>query len=311
MDDDVDTTPRIALGSWAFAFGPFEPAPWSWQRFLDYSARTGYDGVEINGFRPHPHDEDYDRRAAAELASSIRDLGLGVSAFAPDLTATPPGLAAERDYLSRMRSIAAFAQAAGITTVRVDTISPPAEAQAAEVPDYARLVSTWRTSAELLGDHGVRLVWEFEPGFWLNRPSEIRRLADDVAHDNFGILFDTSHAHAIAAHGARQGRDPELLAGGAAELARELREHVRHLHLIDGDGSLHDGETSNHLPFGAGEIDFAAVLDALGSAAADAAWWTVDFCFCPTTETDAATAVPLLAALRDDLLERRAKEEVR
>ena len=61
------------------------------------------------------------------------------------------------------------------------------------------------------------LVWEFEPGFWLNRPSEVLRLIEAVAHPTFRVLFDTSHAYTGAVGGARQGRDPELLGGGVEE----------------------------------------------------------------------------------------------
>lgn len=263
--------------------------------------------MEINGFRPHPHDEDYDSAAARDLAGTISGLGLGISAYAPDLSATPPGIADPAEYLGRMASIARFCDALSITTVRVDTITPPPGPQSDPDGAYRRLVSTWQASADLLAEHGIELVWEFEPGFWINRPSQIRRLVDDIGRENVGILFDTSHATSIAAHGARQGVDPELLPGGAVGLAELVGDRVRHLHLIDGDGSLHNGETSEHLPFGTGEVDFPAVLDTLGDSVARLAWWTVDFCFCPTTETDAALAVPIVAALRDRLLERRAE----
>ena len=51
--------PRFSLGSWAFSFGPFENDPWDFDRFLAYAAEAGYDGIEINGFRPHPHPDDF------------------------------------------------------------------------------------------------------------------------------------------------------------------------------------------------------------------------------------------------------------
>ena len=43
--------PKISLGSWAFSFGPFENAPWTFSEVSRYCAETGYDGIEINGFR--------------------------------------------------------------------------------------------------------------------------------------------------------------------------------------------------------------------------------------------------------------------
>lgn len=60
-------------------------------------------------------------------------------------------------------------------------------------------------------------MWEFEPGFAFNKPSEIIRLVDEVGHKNFSILFDTCHAHLCAAVGARQPGEQDTLLGGALE----------------------------------------------------------------------------------------------
>jgi Sugar phosphate isomerases/epimerases len=299
------TVPKISLGSWAFSFGPFEKNPWGFDRVCEYAAANGYDGVEINGFRPHPHDEDFTSTSVADLRSRIAGLGLGISGYAPDLRTTPPAEVPEAVYLARMASIAKFCEAMEISTVRVDTITRPTGASVMGGGDaYKQLVRVWQRSADDLAASGIDLVWEFEPGFWLNRPSQVKRLVEDVNRPNFGLLFDSSHAHTGAAYGARQGANPEILAGGAVEYAAMLADNVRHLHLIDSDGSLHDDDTSDHLPFGAGEVDFPALLDALGVAAARLEWWTVDFCFCPTTERDATLAVPIVRDLRDQFLDR-------
>jgi sugar phosphate isomerase/epimerase len=295
--------PRVSLGSWAFSFGPFESEPWSFDRFAEYTAATGYDGVEINGFRPHPHDADHSAEEVRRLVDGLAERGLGVSGFAPDLRSTPPAEASESEYLARIASIAAFCGAGSIPTVRVDTITPPNGPADSHVAAYRRLVTTWRRSAEMLANRGIQLVWEFEPGFWINRPSQVRRLLEDVDHTNFGLLFDTSHAHTIAAHGRRQGPEPELLDGGAAGFAALVAPWVRHLHLIDSDGSLHDEDTSVHLPFGRGEVDFAAVLSGLGENAARLPWWTVDYCFWPATAQDAATGAETVREIRDSFLE--------
>ena len=290
--------PRIAFGSWAFAFGPFSADPWPFDRLCRYAAEAGYDGVEINGFRPHPHDEDYDDAKCADLAARIAGHGLGISAYAPDFTTVPPAEVPLDTYLDRLGSILAFCRRMGITTVRTDTVSPPTPLPPDEHERrFAHLVRAWRAAAERCADEGVTLVWEFEPGFWLNRPSEVIRLLAEIGHPGFRVLFDTSHAYAGAVAGARQGDPPELLVGGAVEYARLLAPWVGHLHLIDGDGSLHDDETSAHLPFGTGALDFGAVLAALRPGAFDLPWWTVDFCFCPTTDRDARTAVPFVRGL--------------
>jgi sugar phosphate isomerase/epimerase len=125
------------------------------------------------------------------------------------------------------------------------------------------------------------MVWEFEPGFAFNKPSEIMRLVDDVAHGNFRILFDTCHAHMCAAVGARQAGQRETLPGGAIELLTRLRGKIGHVHLIDSDGTLHNGETSTHTPFGQGELDFDRLIPEILRCGCPSNWWTIDLCFWP------------------------------
>ena len=289
--------PRIAFGSWAFAFGPFEADPWEFDRICRYLADAGYDGVEINGFRPHPHDEDYATDAAcAPLRGLLDELGLGISAYAPDFRSTPPADVPQADYLRRVASTVAFCRRLGIETLRTDSVSPPGPV---EPERFDRLAAAWRAAADLAGGEGVRLVWEFEPGFWLNRPSQVIAMIEAVDHPNFSILFDSSHAYTGAVAGGRQGADPELLPGGVSEYAKLLGDHIGHIHLIDSDGSLHDDETSAHLPLGQGKIDFDELVDALPDRAWQLPWWTVDFCFCATTEADGRLAVPFVERLLD------------
>jgi sugar phosphate isomerase/epimerase len=189
-----------------------------------------------------------------------------------------------------------------IRLLRVDSVSPPALLARDDYERrFDRLVTTWAAAAERCARSGVTLVWEFEPGFWLNRPSEVVRTAQAVDHPSFRLLFDTSHAYTGAVAGARQGPEPETLVGGEVEYAALLAPYVGHLHLIDSDGSLHDDETSAHLPFGTGKVDFGGVLRALGPALDPLEWWGVDFCFCATTQADAPMGVPFVAALADAL----------
>jgi len=298
MGTAVAARPQVSLGSWAFAFGPFSAQPWDFGRVCVYTGRAGYDGIEINGFRPHPHDEDLDAEDCKILRGRLEQLGLGVSGYAPDLTAAPPSRAPLVDYLTRIDSALVLCGRLGIDTLRVDTIDGPGPRGGRDYPERFRsLAAAFGGAAQHCQDAGVRLVWEFEPGFWVNRPHEVLDLLQTVDHPNFRVLFDSSHAYAGAVAGARQGDQLDVLAGGVVEYAQLLRPWLGHLHLIDGDGSLHDGETSNHLPFGTGSVDFDELLDALTPQVFALPWWTVDFCFCATTERDAAQAVPLVRAM--------------
>ena len=99
------STPKLSLGSWAFSFGPFADNPWPFSKVLKYVADTGFDGVELNGFRPHPHPDDYNTaKKCAELKKQIADLGLGVSGYAPDFTQVPPAVAETDAYLETVRT---------------------------------------------------------------------------------------------------------------------------------------------------------------------------------------------------------------
>jgi sugar phosphate isomerase/epimerase len=289
---------RISFGSWAFSFGPFADDPWPFDRLCKYAARVGYDGVEINGFRPHPHHDDYaDDQSCASLRASIRDAGLGISGYAPDFTRVPPAEAPLEAYLAEIDATRAFCERMGISLLRTDTVSPPADLAPEEYDRrFAQLTTAWKAAAARCRRSGVTLIWEFEPGFWLNRPSEVRRVAEAVDDEGFAILFDTSHARTGVA-GSRHPGTPEILDGGVPAYARLLADRIGHLHLIDNDGSLHDDETSAHLQFGEGDIDFWATLDALSDVLPRLDWWTVDFCFSPTTERDAEAAVPIVRDL--------------
>jgi len=296
--------PKISLGSWAFSFGPFSKDPWSFSKVLQFISEAGYDGVEINGFRPHPHPDDYDTPAKCKnLLKEIEGYGLGISGYAPSFADVPPAQVDSKAYLSVFRKCIVFCSHCNISVLRVDTVSPPVALPAGEYERrFAHLSNTWRAAAEEAARYGVRVVWEFEPGFWLNKPSEVQRLVREVNHENFKLLFDTSHAYMGSVLGARQTGDPELLNGGAAEYARLLSSMVGHLHLIDSDGTLHNHETSTHTAFGWGHIDFIDVLRALKPVIKDLPWWCVDFCFNPLTSTEGKEAVPFVHGLVDEVL---------
>jgi sugar phosphate isomerase/epimerase len=296
--------PKLSLGSWAFTFGPFSNDPWPFSRVLKFIAEAGYEGVEINGFRPHPHPDDYDTTAKCkELMDEIEGYGLGISGYAPPFGAVPPAEVDSETYLNAFRKSLKFCENCGIGTLRVDTVSPP---EALPPDEYeARfkcLTKTWHMAAKEAAKSGVGVVWEFEPGFWLNKPSEVRRAVEAVDHENFKLLFDTSHAYMGAVIGARQTGTKELLSGGVAEYGRSLGAMVGHLHLIDSDGSLHNNETSTHVAFGQGKIDFIGVLATMKPGISNLPWWCVDFCFNPQTPTAGKDAVPIVRRFMEEVL---------
>lgn len=279
---------KLSIGTWAYAFGPYQNNPVPFDTVVRRLGELGFDGVEIGAFRPHIHPEDYPMaRDREKVRSLIRANGLEVSGMAADFWSAPgPGTdeAQKGDlYLNLFKKNLQLALDLGSPSIRVDTVSPPEGPKGVDRKAAAkRIAELWRACSALAEEVGVKVIWEFEPGFFLNKPSEVAALVADVGHPNFSVLFDTCHAYMCAVIGARQVGSKETLKGGVAEFARFLRGKIGHIHVIDSDGTLHGNETSTHRPFGEGKIDFREALDAIVvDAGYRGRWFTIDLCFWP------------------------------
>lgn len=277
---------RFSIGSWAYCFGPYKDHPVPFDTVIERLGKLGFDGVELGGFFPHPNPAELDTKSKrAELKKSVADHSLAFSGLAADLWSCPIiPLAENSKWMSTFEQNLEFAGDLGIDCIRVDSVSPPDVFEKENVDPklgWERLVKTFQAAASKAAERGVRVVWEFEPGFAFNKPSEIVRLVDDVGHKNFRVLFDTCHAHTCAALGARQPGEKETLPGGALELLTRLRGKIGHIHLIDSDNTLHNDETSTHAPFGQGVLNFDLLIPEVLRSGLPTNWWTVDLCFWP------------------------------
>jgi sugar phosphate isomerase/epimerase len=297
---------RISIGTWAFVFNQKKPIEFS--EIVTGLKKLGFDGLELGGFGIHPNPTTAWTAASwhkdpagayKEICNSIqhawKSQGLGCSGLAADLWSerliTAPDT---KSYMAAFRKNLEFCTLLGIDVIRVDTTEPPTvlgNVQGEKAPEdrpvvkyedaLKRVASTWRRCAQEAADHGVRVVWEFEPGFAFNKPSDIFKVLDAVKHDNFMIMFDTCHADNVAVAGARQPGSKETLPGGIRELAEKLKGKIGRVHLIDSDGSLNEHGTSTHPPFGEGRLDFDDFMPALAAAGSPDDWWTIDLCFWP------------------------------
>ncbi|MEO7144723.1 MAG: sugar phosphate isomerase/epimerase family protein [Bryobacteraceae bacterium] len=272
---------KISLGSWAFSFGPYSDKPVSFEKTAKRLSEAHYDGIEICGFPPHITLEKYaTKESRQELVRFLKDLHLGVSGYAADFPGVNPTVAADKEkYLDRFRRNVELCAEIGSPAIRVDSIAGPDSIPDAEYAGAMdRLAVTWREAAEFAKRAGIRLVWEFEPGFAFNKPSEVVALHKKVSHPNFSVMFDTSHAYMCGVVGARQHGAKETLPGGVAEFLKMLEGRIGAIHLIDSDGTLHHDETSTHRPFGEGFIDFQSLAPQL-LAVPGIEWWCIDLCF--------------------------------
>jgi sugar phosphate isomerase/epimerase len=275
---------RISIGTWAYSIGPYAANPVPFDEVITRLAALGFDGIDLGGFPPHPNPDSLTTRAEREeVRQKVADAGLAFSGLAADLWSQRLiNTDDNRPYLEAFRKNLQFCQDLGIDCLRVDTVQPPTIFS--EVPEPVareRVVNTWRAAAREAAARGIRVVWEFEPGFAFNKPSDILGIVGEVDDPNFGVLYDTCHAHMVATVGARQPGEREILPGGEMELAQRLRGKIGHIHLIDSDGTLHDDETSTHSPFGEGILPFEVLLPELNRSGAPTDWWVIDLCFWP------------------------------
>ena len=205
---------KISIGSWAYTIGPYQDDPVAWDEVVSTLKDLGFDGIELGGFSPHPNPDAMPHKdTREECRIQLASMGLGWSGLAADLWGEK--LINTQDttpYLNTFRKNLQFCVDLGIPAIRVDTVQPPTifdEVDPAIARD--RVVDTWKICTAEAADSGIRVTWEFEPGFAFNKPSDILSILDEVNHDNFGILFDACHAHMVAVEGARQPGSREIL----------------------------------------------------------------------------------------------------
>jgi sugar phosphate isomerase/epimerase len=285
-------TKKLSIGSWAYIFNQEQPTL-DFHIVLHKLQDLGYDGVELGSFGAHPTPFSHPTKADRQrLRKEVADHGLEFSGIAVDLWGFKkpgPSILDENPtpYMAAFLGFTLFGSDLGIKTIRVDTVEPPDFFQTSKTDPKVgmdRLITVWDKCSKIAADHGMNICWEFEPGFLFNKPSEILKIVDAVrsrGNPNFGVLYDTCHAHMCAVVAANQPGQKETLPGGELELLTKLKGKITHVHLIDSDGSLNEHNTSTHNPFGTGKLNFDKLLPALNQAGVPHDWWCVDLCFWP------------------------------
>jgi len=279
---------KTSIGSWAYTIGPYADKPVDFDTVCEKLSKLGFDGVELGGFNPHPNPDDLKTKLErAKIIEKLNDCGLKFSGLAANLWGEKLiNTSDQSQYIAVFKENCDFATDLNIETIRVDTVQPPTIF--ADV-DYAtakkRVVETWKLCAKIAADKGLKVTWEVEPGFAFNKPSEILEILEAIQASNFGLLYDTCHAQMIGVNGARQNGKKQVFPN-QLEFLKLVGERINHVHLIDSDNTLHkdsDGneETSSHIPFGQGGLDFDKIIPAILKYYDFNNWWTVDLCFWP------------------------------
>lgn len=282
--------PRMAVGSWAWVFGPYADHPAPLREVARVVAALGYDGLELTG-RPHAHPDDFptaeQRRGLARLLAVE---GIAVASLGGPVGGGSPLGVEPAQYLASVRRYLEFCVDAGIDALRVSSGRPAGQP---EEECFARLIEVWNAAAGAAAAAGVRLLWEFEPNQFASRPQDVRRVLDGVDRPNFQVIFDLSHAHIVAV--AQRG-----LPDGVPGFIRLLGERIGRLHLADTEGVVDARGGSIRRQLGEGAVDFDAAVTALEEAGAGDGWWTLDL----HGETD-APAMARSAKVFMDALARR------
>jgi sugar phosphate isomerase/epimerase len=300
---------KLSIGSWAYIFNQERPTT-DFHQVLHKLSDLGYEGVELGSFGAHPTPWSHPTRADRQrLKQEVADHGLEFSGIAVDLWGFKkpgPSIIDENPtpYMAAFLGFTVFGASLGIQTIRVDAVEPPNFFETSKMDPKEgmdRIVAVWDRCSKIAADHGMNLTWEFEPGFLFNKPSEVLKIVDAVKakdNPNFGVMYDTCHAHMCAAVGANQAGQKETLPGGALELLEKLKGKITHVHLIDSDGSLNEHNTSTHNPFGTGKLPFDKLLPALNQAGVPNDWWVVDLCFWPDAWSVTADSKRFLDKMR-------------
>lgn len=283
---------KLSIGTWAF-LSQDQPTT-DFHALVHKLGHLGYQGIELGGFTPHPNPESHDTTEKRQkLRKMVVDHRLDFSAYVPDLWAqqlwsvedAAPFLAAFEKHLI-------FAADLDIKTIRVDTVEPVSRVMETGIEAkllFDRCVRAFEACAKRAAAHGISVAWEFEPAFPVNKPNEIVALVDAVrglGNANFGVLFNTCHAHVCSA-------------GNSLELVKALDRKITHLHLCDSDGTLNEHGRSKQLPLGKGMIDFEQLIPALLACGVPNDWWCVDINNWPDAWTVVSESKRFLDKLRN------------
>lgn len=235
-------------------------------RVLDEIAATGYTGTELGDWGFMPTDPD---KLREELAS--RNLDLLASWVNVYLHDESKHQQSADDCVRTAKLMAAVAGTDCFIVLGNDPYTDPVRNKNAGriTPEMALAEDQWQVFAKgaeyvaqrVMDEAGLRCVIHHHVGTWIETPSETQRIMEMTNPELVGLVFDTGHW-------SFAGGDP--VTG-----IHQFKDRIWHVHFKDHDPAVAkqsrseewDGPTSvgkGIFPeLGKGDVDFAAVLDAL------------------------------------------------
>ena len=184
---------KTSIGGWAYIWGGYSEAPIPLEEVVKQLVELGFDGIEMAAFPPHLESNTKEKRA--EVKKMLDKYKLGISGLAAPFPS--PATSSEEEYIKAVKENLAICTDMDIPKLRVDAVDAPTGIPGGMDYEtcFSKVASVWNRAADVCAKEGVKLIWEFEPGFLFNKPSEVTRMAYIVDHPNFSILFDSCHAY--------------------------------------------------------------------------------------------------------------------
>ena len=227
-------------------------------------ADTGYEGValtldvqHLDPFAATAADVEAVRRRAEDLGLSLAVETGARYVLDPKVKHAPNLL--DEEAAGRERRVDFYARAAktaadlgaGLISIWAGAPSGGATAESADGERkevlWGRLVEGVRQTLEACADSGVTLCFEPEPGMFIERPAGFVELLERLGSDGEGLGMTLDVGHLLCTN--------DLPVGHAI---RSHAEHIRHVHLDDIAGGVHE-----HRMFGEGDLDLSETLQAL------------------------------------------------
>ncbi|HIG26807.1 MAG TPA: sugar phosphate isomerase/epimerase [Verrucomicrobiales bacterium] len=250
--DSVEWKTAVGLNGFMSSSKKYDKTFPIWE-VLDYSARTGFDGVELvrgwpQGNYPLP---DQSGRIAA-LKRLYDAYGLQVFSIQTGAGGAFSANAEMRQrWLRGMQNQLKFAKAVGCDCIGMW----PGGRLRGQTLDEAigHIAESFREVAKMGDDMGIITAFEIEPPFIFNTEQSLRQILEKANDSRVKTIYDSSHFDLM-----------NKSVGNPHEMLQRIGvENIGYVHFTDTDGSLRDGGTSKHLAAGDGHIDVAASFKTL------------------------------------------------
>ena len=221
------------------------------QDALPIIARTGYEGVDIWGGRPHIYRQDYTESELLDLKKSIAEYGLTVSSFMPAFYRYPHSLTNPNTRV-RLDSIEYMIQCvdnAALLEAPVVLVVPDLTIFGQRKEDSRmRMIDSLNEIAQYAQQYDLKLGIEilyFDETDYINNSDEALRMYEDLGQQNVGFVLDTGTINLSK-------EPPE-------EIFTKLDKYILQVHVNDNHGK---GHQQNLIP-GEGTFDFAGFIKTL------------------------------------------------